>query len=117
MLVVEDVPSILRYTAGVLRKNDYVVFEAQGADEAMQVYESEEGGVDLLLADVVLDGVSGLELAQTLRSKDGSLRVLLSSGYAESDIGRFGPGAEAFPFIHKPYDPTRLLKAVGDALG
>lgn len=116
VLIVEDMAPIRRYTAGVLRKHGYLVFEADCAEEALRQYEAEGGQVDLLLADVMLEGMSGVSLAKALMARDPKLRVLLSSGYVESDLDRLGVETSLMPFIHKPYDPNRLLASVHDAL-
>lgn len=117
VLLVEDLDSVRRYTAGVLRKHGYHVCEASDVRQAERCYESEPGPFDLLLVDVVLEEDSGLALVEALRARDPSLKVLLSSGYVENDLARMGLSAKGYPFLQKPYDPQTLLRAVRDAIG
>lgn len=65
---------------------------------------------------MVLEDESGVALAGTLLERSPGLRVLLSSGYVESDVDRMGVEQRRMPLIHKPYDPKQLLDAVRAAL-
>ena len=116
VLLVEDLDPVRRYAAGVLRKHGYRVWEADGFEQAERCYEAQDEPFDLLLVDVVLEGDSGLALVESLLGRDPSLRVLLSSGYVETDLDRMGLSATGYPFLHKPYDPDTLMRAVSDVM-
>ena len=74
---------------------------------------AEDRPFDLLLTDVVMPGMTGIELARRLLVLDPGLRVLFMSGYAE-DMARSTslPG----PFLAKPFTPDALVRAVDEAL-
>jgi len=83
ILLVEDEAFVREVTCEVLRSAGYRVLTAASADEAVCVYDSRGGDVDLLLTDVVLPGETGRTLAGKLRREDPDLKVLLVTGYGE----------------------------------
>lgn len=68
---------------------------------------------DLLLTDVVMPGMSGIELANAIRELDPSMPIVLASGYSEETLE--GAGAE-FAMLRKPFDPRSLSQAIETAL-
>jgi PAS domain S-box-containing protein len=116
ILLVEDDAGVRGVAARVLRQGGYTVLEASTMEEAVQVFEQQQGKIDLLFSDVVLPSSNGLELADQLLSRKADLRVLLASGYA-GDKSRWAAIVErGFAFIQKPYLVPELLRAVAEAL-
>ncbi len=115
ILVVEDDASIRSLAAGVLRGHGYEVLEAGHAAEAIAACELCPP-VSLLLTDVLINGMSGNELAHLLLPSHPGLQVLYMSGYTEMDVVQRGivqPGAK---FLQKPFRPGELLRRVGEML-
>ena len=115
ILVVEDDQSIRELAAEVLREHGYRVIEAASAEQAVQLFES-DGPVDLLLTDVVMRGMDGHELANTLTRAQAALKVLYMSGYSEKGAVQQGLLEPGRSFLPKPFPPDELLAKVGQVL-
>jgi signal transduction histidine kinase len=117
ILVVEDEPVLRDLAHVILRDCGYEVLDAGTGSEALQVWNTHHGHVDLLLTDMVMpDGMSGMELAQRLRDAHPELRIIFASGYSmeELDTGFIRQGRAQF--IQKPYTHVSLPKAVRECL-
>lgn len=115
VLLVEDDPIVRTHIQGLLRELQCVVTDVSRAEEALSLLA---GGavVDLLFTDVVMPGISGVELARRARAMRPGLRVLLSSGYtfeAMRHQDKLGPGIR---FLNKPYGKNLLAQTLADAL-
>jgi signal transduction histidine kinase len=114
VLFVEDDPMVRDLAATTLSRLGYEVLTAPGADEALGWLEQHPGGVQLLIADLVLPGMSGRELVLRARETRPGLCVLLTSGYATS------PGvtevAGGLPFLPKPFTSDTLARRVRETL-
>jgi CheY-like chemotaxis protein len=109
VLVVEDSAPLRALTRRVLEDAGYRVTEAESGTEALA-----NGPPDLLLTDVVMPGMSGRELAETIWERVPGLPVVLMSGYTDDVVVRHGlPGAG---FLEKPFTRAQLLCCVRAAL-
>jgi PAS domain S-box-containing protein len=115
ILLVEDEAEVRTLAGRVLRQAGYAVVEAAGAAEALAVAGSGGARIDLLLTDVVMPGMKGMELARSLR-KRRPLRVLYMSGYTDSDAIRQAVLEPGTAFLQKPFTPDALVRKVGEAL-
>ncbi len=113
ILFVEDEPMLRDLTLRVLTGAGFQVLEAANAAQALEFAGRPEVELDLLLTDVVMPGMSGIELADKLRRRLPGLRVLLMSGYAEEIVLA---EESDYAFVAKPFTPQGLLDAVLDAL-
>ncbi|MGQ9603587.1 MAG: ATP-binding protein [bacterium] len=116
ILIVEDEEQIRDLLCRALRENNYTVFQAASADEAIKLFQDRKGEIDLLLSDVVLTDKSGVDLAERLLSLKSSLSIVMMSGYADGKcewprIQRLG-----FRFIHKPFGIADLLRSIRASL-
>ncbi|MFL6862599.1 MAG: response regulator, partial [Allosphingosinicella sp.] len=110
ILVVEDNADVGAFASQLLAELGHQTRHAANADEALRMIEEEDGRFDLIFSDVVMPGMSGIELAQELRRRRPDLRVVLTSGYSHvlAQEGRHG-----FELLHKPYSVeslTRILR-------
>jgi two-component system, cell cycle sensor histidine kinase and response regulator CckA len=116
VLFVEDDDSLRRVTVRILRSRGYRVLEAQNGLEALEVMER-EGTPDLLLADLIMPGMSGAELLERLEGEGRLPRVLLTSGFdPEFLMGWDQVDPSRLPFLEKPWQIEALLTRVRDAL-
>jgi PAS domain S-box-containing protein len=116
VLVVEDQEKVRSFAATILKDNNYVVFEAGSAGEALGIFEREEGDIDLLFSDVVLPGESGLHLVDELLRKKKDLAVLLTSGYTDQRGQLDIINERRYELLLKPYSLDDLLARVGGLL-
>lgn len=117
ILVVEDEPGIRGLVRKILRREHYEVLEAGSAEAALTEAAAEDVTIDLLLTDVMLPGMGGRELAESLSASNPDLKVVYVSGFTEDEgvrIGQFPPGSR---FLQKPFTLSALVSAVKDALG
>jgi len=116
ILVVDDIASNRTLVKEILKINDYHVLEAKDSDEAKSVAEAHQGPINLLIADLVMPRVNGMELARILRPKRPEMKVLYISGYnADVNVQIEVWDAEA-DFLPKPFSPNGLLQKVCDLL-
>jgi PAS domain S-box-containing protein len=109
ILFAEDNEAVRLTVSATLRQLGYQVVEARNAGEALLLLERDADAIDLLLADVVMPIVDGVELARRARALRGELPVLLLTG-------RPGPDLESFPVIAKPVEPATLARAIHQTL-
>jgi PAS domain S-box-containing protein len=110
ILLVEDNDQVRAFAEGLLVELDFRVISAAGAEAALLVLEREP--IDLLFTDVLMPGMSGLELAARARARRPDLPVLLASGYS-AEIA--GGGACPFRTLAKPYGAQSLGAALAAA--
>src|SRR5688572_15910397 len=99
----------------MLEKLEYRVVEAPDADAALALIASAKVPTDLVLTDIVLQGMSGRELAVRLSIEHPTVRLLLMSGYS-ADTMHLKEG-EIAKFLHKPISLELLAERVAGALG
>ncbi|MBI1175853.1 response regulator [bacterium] len=117
ILVVEDEAALRQLAGQILRRFGYQVQTAETGVAALKVWEEAKGEFDLLLTDMVMpEGISGRELAEMLKQKKQSLRVIYSSGYSQEIAGQDLTLEEGFNFLQKPYHPLKLAETVRDCL-
>jgi two-component system, cell cycle sensor histidine kinase and response regulator CckA len=117
ILLVDDEDSVRSVTARLLGRHGYRVVEAGGAEEAIELFETLDQRPDLLLTDVAMPKMSGVELAVALgRNGDESLPVIFISGYSGTSVPSAGELERGSAFVQKPFSPETLLHAVGEAL-
>jgi signal transduction histidine kinase len=114
ILLVEDDSSVRELVRDELRKLGYRVFEAKNGLEACLVGTQQMGGLQLLLTDVVMPGMSGTELAHHLRVIKPELKILFISGYTD-DVG-IGAGDPSSAYIQKPFTPEALAQTIRELL-
>jgi PAS domain S-box-containing protein len=116
VLLVEDDDAVRQLNLEVLRAAGYAALEARHAGEALVIAERHSGPIQLLITDVVMPHMSGLELVERMSVVRPGVRVLLVSGYADDAVLRHGRGAENWPFLQKPFPPDALLRKAREVL-
>jgi CheY-like chemotaxis protein len=115
ILLVEDEAFIRKVTAEVLESAGYKLVIARSAADALEAYRECPWPLDLLLADIVMPGMSGLELAADLESLCPRHRVLLMSGYVEQ-LACCELSACGKDYLAKPFSTRMLLRKVREVL-
>ena len=117
ILLVEDEEPVRAVVREMLEGGGFAVLEAGLAGEAVMLAEEHEGGVDLLVTDVVLPGESGGDLAQWMAQRWPGIPVLYISGYANDDVVCREVLRNGAAFLQKPFDETDLLERVCALIG
>ncbi len=116
VLVVEDEPSVRAFMGRTLRSLGYAVSEAGGGAEGLELVHGQAGRIDLVIADVVMPGLGGRELAIEMARLFPAVRVLLTSGYPGSDVADVTSLGKGRGFISKPVGPEELARKVREML-
>jgi CheY-like chemotaxis protein len=118
VLVVDDDPMILQFVSMTLEQAGYRVMAVTNADEALDCYASSTGSDQfrLVLSDVVMPRVTGVDLARNLLNHDANARILFMSGQVSPDFPRKDFAEYQFDLLSKPFRPEGLLRAVRGAL-
>lgn len=106
-LVVDDEDAVRRLTVRILELRGWTVIEAASGEEALRIMRERGSCVDVLITDVMMRGMNGLELVDRLREGGSDVPVLFVSGYA-------GEGSDLAEgeYLEKPFSPPALLQAV-----
>jgi PAS domain S-box-containing protein len=112
VLLVEDEPSLLEISRKLLDRLGYTVLSASTPGQAIQLTETHEGMIHLLMTDVVMPEMNGKDLAGQLVARHPGLRCLFMSGYTSDVIGRHCVLDEGVHFIQKPFSQQELAAKV-----
>jgi len=115
VLVVEDEPQILRIAERALRDAGYKVLAVGSCERALEIHATGVP-IDILVTDIDMPEMNGIELAARMRETEPGLRVLFMSGYAEHAAVGHGVLAEDDALLPKPFTPTRLAQRVRQLL-
>ncbi len=116
VLVVEDSDDVRALTGAMLAHEGYDVHVACNGAEAMAWIEARDRPPDLLVTDVVMPGMNGRELYETLAGRSPDLDVLYMSGYTDDVIVKRGVLEQQMHFLQKPFSRFDLLSKVHTAL-
>jgi two-component system cell cycle sensor histidine kinase/response regulator CckA len=116
VLLAEDEQMVRDITALLLETLGYRVLKASNGEEALRLAKVSREKIHLLLADVVMPGLSGRELAEVLQSRDPNLKVLFQSGYTDDAALRYGIVHAEVAFLPKPFTLDALARKVREVL-
>jgi two-component system, cell cycle sensor histidine kinase and response regulator CckA len=108
ILLAEDEPSLRALVSRVLRSRGYHVVEAANGADAEALAAAHDQPFHLLLTDVMMPGMGGVELAARLRAAGKAARVIFMTGYTDTDL----PRDSATLLLRKPFLPASLAEAV-----
>ena len=111
VLVVDDAGVIRRLSFRVLSEAGYRVFEAASAVEALEVIAMLRGHLDLVLVDVVMPEVNGVDLVRLIREEWDEPAILFMSAYPAEVLAREGLKDLRVQFLAKPFTRDELLNA------
>ena len=116
VLLVEDEEAVRRFAARALESRGYNVLKATTGVEALDVLAEHASEIDLVISDVMMPEMDGLELLQQMRKTLPDMKVIFISGYAEEALRRELAEDESFVFLPKPFSLKDLASAVKEAL-
>ncbi len=115
VLVVDNEPFMRESVSAFLKEYGYTVIISPDAIDAMQKLK-EEDNIEIVLTDIKMPGVSGIELLEKIHAINPERPVILMTAYAELDTAVNAVRKGAFDFLIKPYRPEYLLHTVEKAI-
>ena len=100
----------------ILESCGYKVLVATNGEEAVSICKQHDYSIDLLITDVIMPQMGGVEVARQILALQSQLRVLYMSGYTDNAIVHQGVLAEDVNFIQKPFTPDGLALRVREVL-
>ncbi len=116
ILIVEDEPQIRSLAIECLAQHGYDVLSTSNGLEALQLIESLQRPIDLILTDVVMPKLSGRELSERVSTLQPSAKVLFMSGYTNDSVVNHGILDGAARFIQKPFTLDALVRRVREVI-
>ncbi|MBI3410181.1 MAG: response regulator [Planctomycetes bacterium] len=116
VLLVEDEDSVRALGRTALEGAGYKVLEARNGSDALTLWDKEHPHIDLLVTDVVMPKVNGIELASCLSHKRPELKILCMSGYTEHPAALTQLLEKNVQFLQKPFTPVSLAQKVREVL-
>ncbi len=117
ILLVEDEREVRELAREVLESHGYHVLCCASPEDAITECRAHPGPLDLMITDVVMPGMNGLELRRRMADARPGMRVLYMSGYADRAAALGAAGDAEVAFLQKPFHPAALLAKVRRALG
>lgn len=103
VLIVDDESQILRILTSALEERGYTVLSASDAESAEMIVLDYPEEIRLLVTDVILPGMNGIELGEKLKEQNPNLHVMLMSGFSEEVLSQHGLFAGETVFLQKPF--------------
>ena len=116
VLVVEDDDAVRSVTSRVLRFYGYRVLEAAHGAAALELIDAGEQSVDLVVTDIVMPGMTGLQLRDRISARPSAVPVVFVSGYSWNALADHGVDRNSIRILEKPFSPTKLLEIVAEEL-
>jgi DNA-binding NtrC family response regulator len=116
ILIVDDEAKMRAILSLWLTRHGFSVLEAGCGEEALRICKESEGPIHLLLVDVVMPGMSGVELAPQIMALRPDIKVILMSGYRNDQIFLNAVLNPNTPFFHKPFTLDALIEKVQELL-
>ena len=117
ILLVEDEASVRELVRDTLSSRGYRILEAANGNDALQLAASHSEPIHLIVTDVIMPGLGGIELAQQLLAERPNTRVLYLSGYAEDVFANPLTTDPNTAFLQKPFTLQSLSRKVREVLG
>jgi PAS domain S-box-containing protein len=117
ILVVDDETPVRDFISEILRRNKYRVLLAADGREALEVCKREPGDIDAAVLDIAMPIMGANELLPKITARKPNIKIMLTSGYCESEARRLCAARPGVAFIQKPFTAQRFVKAVDELFG
>ena len=112
VLIVEDETTIREFVVINLKRGGYDVFEASSGEDALRIFEEQNGDFQVVLLDIMLPGVDGLTVCRELRKKSASLGIIMLTARTQEMDKVSGLMLGADDYVSKPFSPSELVARV-----
>jgi CheY-like chemotaxis protein len=116
ILIVDDEPAVREAAADILQLAGYAILVADDGPSGLTLFQRQRGDIGLVLVDMKMPGMNGLEVMEAIRQQAPNVPIILSTGYSEHMVDQATGARRPDGFLHKPYDSQSLLSAVQRAL-
>jgi CheY-like chemotaxis protein len=116
VLIVDDEEMVRSIAAAILAESGYRVITAVDGAQALEVYAREAADIDLVLLDLTMPIMDGVETLHELRKSGSEVPVILSSGYTEQEVKDRINGDRFEAFVQKPYTRDSMLETIRQVL-
>ena len=116
VLLVEDEAAIRAVAKRMLRRQGYVVLEADNGQAALALAATFDSTIHLVVSDAVMPGMGGVDVVRRLQAQRPGLKALFMSGYTSDEITRRGIVTASMRFVQKPFSSIDFTRAVREAL-
>jgi two-component system cell cycle sensor histidine kinase/response regulator CckA len=117
ILIVEDEDQVRSLTETMLSRQGYQVLPAASGAEALQIVREHPNEIHVMLTDVVMPGMTGVQLAKLVRELRPAIRVLYMSGYTDASVNGAGVFTTDMEYLEKPFTAAALQRKLREALG
>jgi CheY-like chemotaxis protein len=117
ILLVDDEPLVRKATSRLLRSLGYTVLAAESGEVALALASQHLEDIDLVLTDVVMPEMNGLDLARELSRRSPSLKILFMSGFTDGVLAERGVLKPGVMYLQKPIQKDALATCLANALG
>ena len=112
VLVVDDEPPIREALVGTLESHGYRAYTAEDGSDALALYFQRKDEIDLVITDLAMAQMDGVQLVRSLRKVNPKVRVIVSSGHVTKEAQVVLSGLGVTTFLDKPYSADKLLRAL-----
>jgi signal transduction histidine kinase len=116
ILLVEDEDQVRTLARAMLTRQGYRVLDFAAAADALRLLREQTEAIDLLLTDIVMPQMSGLELAREVHRTQPGIKILFMSGYTDTSVTSQGMITPDTPFLQKPFTADALRAKLREAL-
>jgi len=116
LLLVEDEAPVRAFAARALRNKGYTVLEADCGEMGIEIMEKQGGEVDLIITDVIMPGINGPTMIESVLANFPRVKVIFISGYAEDVFVKSYGSERAFHFLPKPFTLKQLASKVKEVI-
>lgn len=116
LLLIDDEPAIYDILKTLL-KDDYEIEYNESAEEAWESFVSSKKLFDIIIVDIVLPGVNGIEFIKEIREINPCIPIIVITGFSTHEWAKQAANLNISGYIEKPFDGEKLVKAVKSAVG
>jgi two-component system, cell cycle sensor histidine kinase and response regulator CckA len=112
VLLIEDEEDIRRLVSFALERSNFRVLQAKDADEAQDVWQKENSTINLAIVDILIPGMSGLDVVTQFRQTRPDLKIIFASGNVRESVIKTAHVVRGAKFIMKPYSIKSLMELI-----
>ncbi len=116
ILLVEDDSQVREFTKKILENYGYSVDSAVDGVDGLRCYKENQANIDILVTDMIMPKMNGVEMADAIRQENTSIKVLYISGYADNHVLQTDLQDEKIDFLQKPFTTRELLQKIRSIL-